>query len=662
MLSKYKPRVNSHLVEKVILQNTDSAIKMLTQIRHRSNDYQYIQNSIIPTMHFQRSLPRLPVPELKLTCQRYLKAQEPLLSKTDYLKTKDVVENFEQNDGQLLQDMLKKKNDLNKNTSYITKDWFNMYLTERTPLPINYNPLLVFKQCDNAYNHQLLKSTNLLISSLRFYKSLKANILEPEIFHISPKKSDTIQFRKLMKYLPESISWYGAYMYNAYPLDMSQYSSLFNNTRIPMANQDILHNNTSGKHIVVMRRGHFYKFDVLDNQGNILSPQLLLSKIQYVLNDDIAPSNHPIGVLTTTERDNWANLRNYLIKLGNEESLRIIDDSLMMIALDDETPGSDPIPCVKQYLHSDGVNRWFDKSFTLIVCADGTSGLNFEHSWGDGVAVLRYFQDISKDSTDLPRCHPENLNQELLSADALDVKRLEFNLDEKIKCDIMKVKNEFKSKYESLDINYFEFFDVGRKMCKKFGISADSLMQLCFQLGHYKLHKKHVGTYESCSTAAFKQGRTETVRPCTMKTADFCHAVSSKNKPSNNDLVNMIKQCSVEHSKLVKEAAMGQGFDRHLFALRLLAKENNLKIPDLFTDPAYNLINHNILSTSSLTSDYVWLGGFGPVVKDGYGIGYTIRDDYSGAIITNYKEHSDGDTFRSALTQSLNQILDILKV
>jgi len=118
-------------------------------------------------MHFQRSLPRLPVPELKLTCQRYLKAQEPLLSKTDYLKTKDVVENFEQNDGQLLQDMLKKKNDLNKNTSYITKDWFNMYLTERTPLPINYNPLLVFKQCDNAYNHQLLKSTNLLISSLR---------------------------------------------------------------------------------------------------------------------------------------------------------------------------------------------------------------------------------------------------------------------------------------------------------------------------------------------------------------------------------------------------------------------------------------------------------------------------------------------------------------
>lgn len=75
------------------------------------------------------------------------------------------------------------------------------------------------------------------------------------------------------------------------------------------------------------------------------------------MKDDISPSSYPIGVLTTTERNNWADLRNYLTKLGNEESLRTIDESLMMIALDDEKPDADPISCVKQYLHSDGVNR-----------------------------------------------------------------------------------------------------------------------------------------------------------------------------------------------------------------------------------------------------------------------------------------------------------------
>lgn len=59
---------------------------------------------------------------------------------------------------------------------------------------------------------------------------------------------------------------------------------------------------------------------------------------------------------------------------------------------------------------------------------------------------------------------------------------LEFYLDNKIKSDIIKTMNEYKSKYESLDTNYFEFFNVGRKSCKKYGISADSLMQLCFQV------------------------------------------------------------------------------------------------------------------------------------------------------------------------------------
>lgn len=71
--------------------------------------------------------------------------------------------------------------------------------------------------------------------------------------------------------------------------------------------------------------------------------------------------------------------------------------------------------------------RWFDKSFTLIVCADGTSGLNFEHSWGDGVAVLRYFQDISKDSTDHPKCHPENLKQSLINSNTLNIQKLGKN-------------------------------------------------------------------------------------------------------------------------------------------------------------------------------------------------------------------------------------------
>lgn len=64
----------------------------------------------------------------------------------------------------------------------------------------------------------------------------------------------------------------------------------------------------------------------------------------------------------------------------------------------------------------------------------------------------------------------------------------------------------------------------------------------------------------------------------------------------------------------------GEGFDRHLFALKKLADVSGKKV-GLFMDPAYASINHNILSTSTLSSDVVMLGGFGPVVDNGLGIG-----------------------------------------
>ena len=37
---------------------------------------------------------------------------------------------------------------------------------------------------------------------------------------------------------------------------------------------------------------------------------------------------------------------------------------------------------------------------------NGVAGLNFEHSWGDGIAVLRYFSEVYKDSTKNPHIHP----------------------------------------------------------------------------------------------------------------------------------------------------------------------------------------------------------------------------------------------------------------
>ena len=68
---------------------------LISTFRFQGNgDSDYLQNSKIPTMHFQKSLPRLEIPKLEDTLERYMKSQEPLLTPEQYEKTNKISKNF----------------------------------------------------------------------------------------------------------------------------------------------------------------------------------------------------------------------------------------------------------------------------------------------------------------------------------------------------------------------------------------------------------------------------------------------------------------------------------------------------------------------------------------------------------------------------------------
>lgn len=48
------------------------------------------------------------------------------------------------------------------------------------------------------------------------------------------------------------------------------------------------------------------------------------------------------------------------------------------------------------------------------------------------------------------------------------------------------------------------------------------------------------------------------------------------------------------------QALSGEGVDRHLLGLRLIAAENKIELPDLFKDAAYSRSAHMRLSTSQV--------------------------------------------------------------
>ncbi|XP_051164325.1 carnitine O-palmitoyltransferase 2, mitochondrial-like isoform X2 [Leptopilina boulardi] len=607
-------------------------------------------------MHFQASLPRLPIPKLEDTCQRYLNAQKPLLTDEQFAKTKSYVDHFLKNEGQTFQNELIATDKKNRHTSYISEYWYDMYLRDRKPLPINYNPILVYNQeTDERYNDQLVKATNLIVSSIRFMKSLRAEVLEPEVFHLNPKKSNTELFRKVTGMLPSWISWYGAYAFKAFPLDMSQYANLFNSTRIPQLVKDRIYLDKSARHLVVMRGGNFYSFDVLNSDGTLVTPKKIAANLNFILQDKKEITKNPIGILTGAERDQWAEAREHLSKIGNDDILKKIDSAAFVLILDDETIGEEYKKLVHHFLHGDGKNRWFDKSFSLIITKDGYAGVNFEHSWGDGVAILRYFQDIKADISKHLWFRPED--RVLISNINPDVESLEFKLDEKVKNVIQLEGKKYKEWTDSLSVDYMIYEGFGKDEVKKFGISPDAIMQLTFQLAFYKQEGKSVASYESCSTAAFKHGRTETVRPCTEQTKNVCSILADKStKISNAELKKMIIDCSKAHTELVKNGAMGQGFDRHLFALRKMQEEFGENKSALFEDPAFSAINYNIISTSTLSTPILLAGGFGPVVPDGYGIGYMIQDKRLGAVVTSYSQHRKASEYVKNLQAAIEDL------
>lgn len=127
--------------------------------------------------------------------------------------------------------------------------------------------------------------------------------------------------------------------------------------------------------------------DVLDESGAALSPEVIQSSLIKIVreNDEKDP---PVGVLTTLPRDEWASVRERLLK-DNSETLRSIDESLFAVCLSDQSPQGDIEKEARCMLHGEARDRWFDKSFQLVVSRDGEAAINFEHAWGDGIAVVR---------------------------------------------------------------------------------------------------------------------------------------------------------------------------------------------------------------------------------------------------------------------------------
>lgn len=215
------------------------------------------------------------------------------------------------------------------------------------------------------------------------------------------------------------------------------------------------------------------------------------------------------------------------------------------------------------------INRWFDKSLSYIVTPSGRTALNFEHAWGDGVAVMRLVNDVY---------HENNVNPQLTPAaegatPTNLVEKVEFKLPDSVKDGIDQAKKDYEKATNSLSVNILQFNELGKDLVKKHNLSPDAIMQLGFQVtqiflitlhtdtyiqvAYYRMFKRSPATYESCSTAGFKHGRTETIRPASMATLACAKAFEPTHPAGNEELLKLMTESSQYHNQLTRNAAMG---------------------------------------------------------------------------------------------------------
>ncbi|XP_078113668.1 carnitine O-palmitoyltransferase 1, liver isoform isoform X2 [Sander vitreus] len=599
---------------------------------------------------FQNSLPRLPVPTIKDTCRRYLESVRPLMDDEKYERMEGLTKDFEKNLGPRLQWYLKLKSWWASN--YVS-DWWEEYIYLRGRGPIMVN--------SNYYAMDFLYVFPTSIQAARAGNAIHAIMLYR-------RKLDRAQIKPLM-------------LQNTIPMCSAQCEHMFNSSRVPGVDTDTLQHVNDSKHIAVYHKGRFFKVWMFYD-GRLLLPREIEQQMQRILDDqsEPLPGEEKLAALTAGERTPWAKAREtYFARGKNKQSLDAIEKAAFCVTLDDTEQryeADNPVKSLDSYakslLHGKCYDRWFDKTFNLIVFKNGTMGLNAEHSWADAPIIGHLWEQVlSLDPiklgyTEEGHCcgepHP-NLPGPL---------KLSWDIPAECQEVIESSLTVARALADDVDSHIFPFKDFGKGLIKKCRTSPDAFIQIALQLAQYRDKGKFCLTYEASMTRLFREGRTETVRSCTMETCAFVRAMIRDE--TREERLRLLKVAAEKHQNMYRMAMTGDGIDRHLFCLYVVSKylgEDSPFLKEVLSEPwrlstsqtpmqqveLFDLVRHPEFVSSG--------GGFGPVADDGYGVSYIIV----GENLINFhisSKHSSPETdshrFGSNIRQAMLDILDLFQL
>lgn len=433
---------------------------------------------------------------------------------------------------------------------------------------LNLNPFFLLEDDPTpARNNQVTRAASLVVSALEFVRAVRKEELPP----------DTIR---------------------GTPLDMYQYSRLFGTARVPTEAGCQIEQDPESKHVVVMCHGQFYWFDVLDDNSDLIMTEKDVTINLQTIIDDAAQTpiqdaaKGALGVLSTENRKVWSGLRDVLTReegSNNADCLGIVDSALFIICLDYTEPTTASALCQNMLCGTSEIekgvqigtctNRWYDK-LQIIVCKNGSAGINFEHTGVDGHTVLRFASDVYTDtilrfartingqaptlwastSPDPSKRDPDSFGDVNTTPH-----KLEWDMTPELKIAVRFAETRLADLIEQNEFQCLDFQAYGKNFITAMGFSPDAFVQMAFQAAYYGLYGRVECTYEPAMTKMYLHGRTEAVRTVSPESVNFVQTFWADNPAEQK--VEALKRACQKHVNITKECAKAQGCDRHLYAL-----------------------------------------------------------------------------------------------
>ncbi|KAG5490421.1 hypothetical protein JKF63_00541 [Porcisia hertigi] len=423
--------------------------------------------------------------------------------------------------------------------------------------------------------------------------------------------------------------------------DVSPLLTEFGRSLIPSKETDLVHTTSLEhlSHVIVLHDGHSYMVRVFDEHRRVLDRKLIQKSFELILN--ITPdqdNTSPVSVLTAGSRAVWGQAYQELIKTPeNAEVLRLFHESILVVCLDSLRWGSDEGLAEASALHGSKEeleNRWYDKH-QMIVSEDGQVAFNLDATASDRVHWAKWIGDVL---SILKEQGGRGVSTENIDGAAVSgiVRPLSVTYGKSFVSHIRAARQEALAIVADTEVHSIHI-PFGKAQLSALGVEPDAFVQICLQLAMHKMRNKLCNTTQMCSTAGFFHGTSELMHTPSVEMLELAkylaqhqqgvEAAAALDTSGKEALAKLFHATSNQHAALRAAAARGEGYDRHLMALRHVARINGDKAAlAFFEDDVFLKTSTPVLSTSQFSEPWLRYYTFGPMQSNGYGLGYVIDE------------------------------------